>query len=265
MIASESIIRSDRNGETASAGCETELSDEALAERVRLGETALFELIMRRHNRRLYRLARALLGGDGVDADNEAEDIVQEAYVRAYTHLDQFEGRARFATWLTRICANVARARIRFRRRERRRLAEIERMTGRAAHAASAGGELVMLPQQHTHPVPRPDDRACAAELRDAIATALQALPRPMRSVFMLREVEGLDTDQTAQCLGISTANVKVRLHRARGQLRGALERALGAETRSLYDIDGGRCHRIVARVFAQLEAVARGRDLDRR
>lgn len=250
----------DRNGGDARADLNRiEFSDEAIVRRVRLGEAALFELILRRHNRRLYRLARALLGGGGSYAEHEAEDVVQEAYVRAYEHLNQFEGRSSFSTWLTRIATNVARARIRSRRRERRRLAHL--VGCRGAGADSAGGEPMTLSHQHTANVPLPEQRACAAELRDAIAVALQALPRPMRSVFVLREVEGLDTEETAQSLGITPANVKVRLHRARGELRTTLERALGAETRSLYDFDGGRCDRIVARVFAKLEAVWRRAD----
>lgn len=230
-----------------------ELTDEAVIKRVRLGEPALFELIMRRHNRRLYRLARALLGGDGASAEHEAEDVVQEAYVRAYQHLDQFAGRSSFSTWLTHIAANGARARVRSRRRESRRLARMGRWAGGRAGAAPPEEEPATLRHHHGTSVPPADHRACCDELRDAIAAALQGLPRPMRSVFVLREVEGLDTDETAQCLGITPGNVKVRLHRARGELRVALERALGGEVRSLYAFDGERCDRIVAGVFAAI------------
>lgn len=112
----------------------------------------------------------------------------------------------------------------------------------------------MMMPDQRAANVPPPEHRACTAELRQAITSALEGLPRAMRSVFVLREVEGLDTDETARSLGITSANVKVRLHRARGELRATLKGALGAEARSIYGFDGERCDRIVARVFAQLD-----------
>lgn len=185
---------------------------------------------MRRHNQRLFRLARAV-----VRDDREAEDVVQDAYVRAFTHLGQFEGRARFATWLSRIALHEALARV---RRRRRFAALPEEVT------------LSDLP----NPRPGPEDRAANRELAAALAAAVDALPESHRAVFVLRDVEGLSTAETAEVLGLSQPNVKVRLHRARAALRADLERRLGGEVPRLWSFDGERCDRVVTSVLARLE-----------
>lgn len=185
---------------------------------------------MRRHNQRLFRLARAV-----VRDDREAEDVVQEAYVRAFTHLDQFEGRARFATWLSRIALHEALARV---RRDRRFAALPEEET------------LSDLPVTTS---PGPEDRAANSELAAALAAAVDALPESHRAVFVLRQVEGLSTAETAEVLGLSQPNVKVRLHRARAVLRADLERRLGGEVPRLWSFDGERCDRLVAGVVERL------------
>lgn len=187
---------------------------------------------MRRHNQRLFRLARAV-----VRDDREAEDVVQEAYVRAFTNLDQFAGRARFATWLSRIALHEALARV---RRGRRFAALPEEVT------------LSDLP----NPRPGPEDHAANRELAAALAAAVDALPESHRAVFVLRDVEGMSTAETAEVLGLSVPNVKVRLHRARAALRADLERRLGGEVPRLWSFDGERCDRVVAGV---LERVRRG------
>lgn len=207
--------------------------------RVVRGDTALFEVIMRRYNQRLYRLVRALLN----DA-YEAEDVVQETYVRAFEHLGQFAGRARFSTWLSHVAVNEARARIRQRRR---------------AATQQADMSPIAVDHRRCATSPPPEERVSAAELRYLITTSLETLPRQMRAVFVLREVEGLGTQATAECLGLTPANVKVRLHRARQQLRGALEQALSTEARQLYTFDGQQCDRIVQHVFARI-ATSTGR-----
>lgn len=186
---------------------------------------------MRRYNQRLYRLIRSIL----IDP-HDSEDALQETYVRAYQHLGQFAGRARLSTWLSRIAVNEARARIRRR----------QRMT-------SAGRQAVALEDVAIDD--QPERRACSAELGQAITQALETLPCPLRMVFILREVEGLGTAETAESLGITPANVKVRLHRAREQLRTALERCVSSEAASIYAFDGVRCDRIVAGVMQRIGA----------
>ncbi|HEX2164222.1 MAG TPA: RNA polymerase sigma factor, partial [Thermoanaerobaculia bacterium] len=205
-------------------------SDEELVARAGAGETGAFAELMRRHNQRLFRLARAV-----VRDDREAEDVVQEAYVRAFTHLDRFEGRARFATWLSRIALHEALARVR-----------------RGRRFAALGEEETVsdLPAS----LPRgPEERAANRELAAALAAAVDALPESHRAVFVLREVEGLSTAETAEVLGLSEPNVKVRLHRARAALRADLERRLGGEVPRLWSFAGERCDRVVTGVMEKL------------
>jgi len=203
------------------------LPDEEVVARVRAGEGALFELLMRRHNQRVFRAARAVLRDDG-----EAEDVVQDAFVRAYRALDGFEGRAAFATWLTRIAVNEALARRRARIRTRPALEP-----------------AMSLPAS----TPDPERDAGDAELGRLLTAAVDGLPESLRVVFVLRDVEGLDTAETASCLDLSQAAVKVRLHRARHALRVELDRRLGAETRALFGFGAARCDRAVAAVLARL------------
>ena len=198
----------------------------------RAGDEASFSLLMRRHNQRLFRLARAVVR----DA-REAEDVVQEAYVRAFTHLDRFEGRARFATWLSRIALHEALARV----RRVRRFATVEK-------------EVTLSDLPAARP-PGPEEQAANRELATALAAAVDGLPESHRAVFVLREVEGLSTAETAAVLGLSEPNVKVRLHRARAALRSDLERRLGGEVPRLWAFAGERCDRVVSVVLARLQS----------
>ncbi len=201
------------------------LSDEDVVARVLGGDTPVFELLMRRHNQRLFRLARAV-----VRDSHEAEDIVQEAYVRAYAHLGRFEGRSSVATWLSRITLHEA-----LRRRRRRGLARVARgVDPESLHAPVTPSEA-------------------PAELGAALAGAIDALPVGLRAVVMLRLVEGLDTRETAACLRLTEANVKVRLHRARRLLHGTVRGWSIPEARREFAFDGERCDRIVAAVFRRL------------
>ncbi len=209
-----------------------EFSDEYIVERVRQGELALFEVIMRRYNRRLYRTARSIVGDDG-----EAEDVIQDAYVRAYAHLEQFTGRARFATWLTRITVHEALARV----RRRARFADMEdHMPVLAAPGAG------------------PEQAAANAELRTLLEDALQALPEPFRAAFILRDVEGLSTAETAACLDIPEETVKTRLHRARAALRRQLYTRVGDGMQSIFPFGYERCDRVVANVLSRLRTARR-------
>jgi RNA polymerase sigma-70 factor (ECF subfamily) len=210
-------------------------SDAELVDRVRGGEPACFELLMRRHNQSLYRLARSIVRDDG-----EAEDVVQDAYVRAFEHLGGFEGRSSFATWLLRIGLHEALARV----RHRRRFAALD-------EAAPGDGDPP-APDGAAAP-PSPEERASAGELRRLLTAAIDRLPETHRAVFVLRRVEGLSTAETAEALGLSEANVKVRLHRARAALRAEIDRRLGSEVERVFAFDGARCDRLVAAVTARL------------
>lgn len=209
------------------------LTDEELVGQVITGQTALFELLMRRHNERIYRAARAI-----VRDDRDAEDVMQQAYLNAYAHLRQFDGRAAFATWLTRIAVNEAIARAR-RRGQYQQLDD----------AAADSGETLM----HDAPVMDPERLAYAGEIRALLETAVDDLPDGMREVFVLRQVEGLSTADTAASLGVSEDVVKTRFSRARAALRVALEARAGLAAGTAFPFQRPRCDRIVAAVMARL------------
>ena len=204
------------------------LSDEEVVERVLAGDTSLFEILMRRYNQRLFRVARSILADDA-----EAEDVMQDAYVRAFRELAGFRGEARFSTWLTRIACYEALARA----RKRRRLVPI------------AGGEPLDPPQKTAGPEREMENR----ELQTVLREAVEVLPDPLRTVFCLREIEGLSTEQTADLLDLTLENVRVRLHRAKRSLRQTLDTRIGREVRRLYLFEAPRCDRMVESVFARL------------
>ncbi len=208
------------------------LSDEAIVGRVLDGDFASFELIMRRYNQRLFRIARSI-----VSDDNESEDVLQETYVRAFEHLDQFAGRARFSTWLTKIAIHEALAR-------RRKLARSPAVDW------SAPENVRMVPLT---PRPSAEQEASLKELNLLLTRAVDELPEDLRTVFAMRLIEGLDTSETASCLDLTEANVKVRLHRARAVLRERIDAQIGVEARQLYQFGGARCDRIVKAVLARI------------
>lgn len=208
-------------------------TDEEVVRSVLAGETSRFEILMRRHNRRVYRAARAILRDEA-----EAEDATQDAYVRAYEHLHQFAGRASFSTWLTRIVVNESLARA----RRRARNEEIDAMDD------ARKDRIRVLTTQAT-----PETQTSTAELRRLLESAIDALPDSYRHVFVLRDVEEMSTQEAAECLGISEDNVKMRLHRARAQLRRELFSLVGAKSTSAFQFQGERCDRIVAAVMKRV------------
>jgi RNA polymerase sigma-70 factor (ECF subfamily) len=208
------------------------LSDEEIVERVLAGDLPSFEIIMRRYNQRIFRIARSILRDD-----DEAEDVTQDAYVRAFEHLAQFSGLAKFSTWLTRIALHEALAR----RRRRERLHVVD---------LNDPHNFSMVPLMAT---PGPEHATSVKELHGVLTAAVDELPDDLRTVFAMRLIEGLDTAETAACLELSEANVKVRLHRARSVLRERLEARLGASVRELYEFGGHRCDRIVRSVLARI------------
>jgi RNA polymerase sigma-70 factor, ECF subfamily len=210
----------------------TALTDEQVAARVLGGETALFEVLMRRHNERIYRAVRAVLRGD-----LDAEDVMQQAYLNAYVHLAQFDGRAAFATWLTRIAVNEAIAR--------------SRLQGR--YLSLDESKDTMDPLKATHSSSNPERQAFARELGGLLEAAVDALPDGAREVFVMRQVQGLDTAETAASLGVSEDVVKTRLSRAKAALRRDLFERAGLAAGDAFTFHQSRCDRVVAAVFARL------------
>lgn len=209
-------------------------TDEHVVERVLGGEHALYELLMRRHNQRLYRVARSILRDDA-----EAEDVMQDAYVRAYQNLASFEGRAKFSTWLTRIAVHEAIARS----RKRARFQSLDSSDPSNGDVMSAAISSDPSPERETY------DR----ELSVVIEKAVLSLPDEYRLVFMLRDVEGMSTEETAQSLDLTQENVKVRLHRAHAKLRKHLYSAVGATAARCFQFHAVRCDRVVNGVFKTL------------
>ena len=209
------------------------LTDEEVVSRVRQGETALYEVIMRRYNQRLYRIARAILHNDG-----EAEDVMQDAYVRAFEHLHQFAGRSAFSTWLTRIAVHEALGRLRLSNRNE------------PLDDTEYDGELSM---QITSKSPDPEQSASGAQLRYLLEEAVLDLPEHYRTVIMLRDIEELSTAETALVLDLTEDNVKVRLHRGHGMVRSWLFERIGSGAKEAFPFMGIRCNRVVENVFARL------------
>ncbi len=213
------------------------LPDAEVVARVRAGERSLFEVLVRRHDRRVYRTIRAILHDE-----DEVEDAMQQAWVQAYLHLGDFQGNAAFSTWLVRIAANEALQRL-------RRMGPLAAVP-RRGDAEEEREDDVMSPGED------PEDRAAAREAIRLLERAVDALPPHHRLVFVLREVEGLSTAETATALGIAEEAAKVRLHRARAALRRTLEETVGAAALEAFPFHAPRCDRIVARVMAAIAAL---------
>jgi RNA polymerase sigma-70 factor (ECF subfamily) len=211
------------------------LSDEEVVTRVLAGETGMFEIIMRRHNQILYRVARAILRNDG-----EAEDVMQDAYVRAYEHLDQFAGRAKFSTWLTRIAVHEALAR----QHRGHRYQELEIVSEREGDSKDRFASLA----------PDPEQQASNSELRRLLEEAVENLPDAYRTIFILRDIEDMSTTDSADVLEITEDNVKVRLHRARALLRKSLYARAGMERKEAFTFHAVRCDRVVKNVFERIQ-----------
>ena len=222
----------NRTSSAAVIETSSEFSDQEVIQQVLAGDTRSFELLMRRYNERVYRAARAI-----IHDDQEAEDVMQQAYVNAFTHLDQFNGSAQFSTWLTRIAINEALARARRR--------------GRFESFDDDAGNVE--PFMVTASVQSPERQAFAGELRGLLEDAIDTLPAGVREVFMLREVEGLTTAEVAAALDVSDDVVKTRLSRGRARLRRVLLERAGASTPEVFRFHRPRCDRIVQQVIARI------------
>ena len=213
------------------------LPDEELIERVRAGDKDLYEILVRRYNERLYRVARAI-----VRNSEEAADIVQEALVRAFAQLGQFSGAAKFSTWLTKIAVYEALARLR--QRARMIDSEITAETGNQSFVEA----LESL-------TPNPEQQALQSQALEILEAAVDALPSALRSVFMMREIEEMSTRETAECLDISEETVKIRLHRARKLLRRDIQSRVGAVSSQAFRFLGARCNRVLCAVMDRIQS----------
>ena len=215
-----------------------EVTDEEVVRRVRAGEPALFEILVRRHNQRLFRVARAILKDEA-----EAEDVMQQAYVNAYTHLHQFEERSQFSTWLVRIALNEAFAR----RRKQQALASLTDVESDFSRDRAASMEEPQSTQ------PDPERQAYAQELQRVLEQAVDMLPDTYRTVFMLRDIEGLSTSETGEGLGLGEEAVKTRLHRARAMIRQSIRGRIGDAAAGAFQFHAPRCDRVVAAVLGRI------------
>jgi RNA polymerase sigma-70 factor (ECF subfamily) len=206
--------------------------DEQIIERVLAGDAPLYELLVRRYNQRLYRVVRSVLRDD-----TEAEDVMQEAYWRAYQHLREFEGRASFSTWLIRIGVHEALARMR--KNGRMVASDFEGESAGAAAIAPSGGS--------------PEMKYAETETRAVLEQSILALPEQYRMVLMMRDVEQLSTTETAAALDLTEENVKVRLHRARAMVRRDLFERVGATSAAAFQFGASRCDRVTNEVMRRV------------
>ena len=207
-------------------------------------QPAALEALMRRHNARLFRVARAILKDDAA-----AEDALQDAYVQAFRRSDQFRGEAELATWLTRIVINQALMVLRKRKREP--IVVPFRAFDGGGHEGRSDDMASDVPDEKAE---SPSDSTLRGEIRKVIERRIDQLPVAFRTVFVMREVEEMTVQETAECLGIPPATVRTRLFRARALLRESLERDMGTARAGVYGFAGARCDRIVAAVLARLE-----------
>ena len=209
--------------------------DSDLIERARRREESAVRTIIRQNNRRLFRIARSIMRDDG-----EAEDVVQESYLRALTGLAEFRGESSLNTWLTRIVINEAYGRL------RRRKTTVEWSSMEETHTAA---EIIPFPS----PTPDPERTMAQSEINQILERAIDALPEPFRVVLVARLVEEMSIEETASAFGLRPETVKTRLHRARLLLRADLERQVGPLLTDVFPFAGARCDRMADAVVARL------------
>jgi RNA polymerase sigma-70 factor, ECF subfamily len=214
-----------------------ELDDASLVERTQQRDGAAFWLIMKRHNQRLYRVARGVLGDNA-----EAEDVVEEAYLRAFAHVTEFRGEARLSTWLTRIVLNEALV-----RRQRRRMVELRSMEALRDPADAS----ILTPGSAR--AANPEAATALAEIRRLLERAVDSLPESFRIVFVMRDIEEMSIEETALHLGLRPQTVSTRLHRARRLLREALQDKLATVFIDTFPFAAERCDRLAQSVLDRL------------
>lgn len=216
-----------------------------IVKRVLGGDSASFELIMRRYNRRLYRIARGVLRSEA-----DAEDVVQDAYIRAYENLERFQGSGPLSAWLAKITVNEALGRLR----------RAEGAGKSISFDEPEEREVASFMANMISALPTPEQNAARGELRRFMEVAIDALPDPYRMVFVLRGVEEMSVAETADCLDVEPATVKTRYHRARKILQEHLSSLVDSTAGEAFPFDGERCDRIVSGVFRRLEKRDRNR-----
>src|SRR5437763_6790192 len=213
------------------AGGDAELVRRALGR-----EEAAVRAIITANNRKLYRLARGILRNDG-----EAEDVVQETYVRAFTHLEDFRGDSSLATWLARIAMNEALGRL----RHRRPGVEWSSLPEGALEA-----QIIQFPLASTDD---PEKSMVQREIQRVVEQAIDELPEAFRLVFITRVIEGMNVEETAELLGLKPETVKTRLHRARNLQRDNVEKKIGPLIMEAFPFAGKRCERLTETVLRRL------------
>ncbi|MBN8994861.1 MAG: RNA polymerase sigma factor [Rhizobiales bacterium] len=211
-----------------------------LLRRLRLHDEAAVRAVIQRNNRRLYRIARSILRDD-----SEAEDALQESYLKAFANLDAFRGDAGIGTWLCRIVMNEAMGRL------RRRRPTVDWSTMDEIDAAR--GQPLALP--HGTPQPDPEQAAARHQIQHLLEEAIDRLPQDFRLVLMARIVEAMSIEETATLLDIRPETVKTRLHRARRMLREAVESRVGPVLKDVFPFEDPRCERIAEKVVAGLRS----------
>ena len=227
-----STMRQAHAPQIAPAGAD----DAELVRRVLARDEAAARAIMQANNRRLFRLARGVLRNDG-----EAEDVVQETYVRAFTHLEQFRGDSSLSTWLSRIAMNEALGRLR-RQRPGVELSSLPQGTLEA--------QIIQFPLAASED---PEKSMAQREIQHVVEHAIDELPEPFRLVFITRVIEGMNLEETAEILQLKPETVKTRLHRARAMLRDIVEKKIGPVVMDAFPFAGKRCERLTEAVLKRL------------
>ncbi len=228
----------------AAATADALTDDQDLVRRIARQDAAAFEILMRRHNGTLYRVARSILGDDA-----DAEDALQEAYIAAYLNIATFRGESKVLTWLTRIVVNQALARQRSRVRDRRVVPFADR-------GEPPSGDTL---EAQADPGESPESETIRGDIRRLLERKIDDLPVAFRTVFILREVGDLSAEETATCLAIPEATVRSRLFRARGLLRESLAREFDLATADVFEFGGARCSRVVAWVVSRCQPLGLG------
>jgi len=216
-----------------------EAGDADLVDRARNRDETAIRALMQANNRRLYRIARGILRNDG-----EAEDVVQEAYVRAFTHLEHFRGESSFATWLTRIAMNEA-------------LGRLRRLRSGAALTALEPLDAQIIQFPNWAASEDPEKTMAQREIQHVVEQAIDELPEAFRIVFITRVIEGMNVEETAEILDLKPETVKTRLHRARTMLRDNVEKKIGPVLMDAFPFAGKRCERLTASVLKRLGLMA--------
>ncbi|HKO71588.1 MAG TPA: RNA polymerase sigma factor [Bradyrhizobium sp.] len=215
----------------------TGTADAELVKRAIGRDESAIRSIMQANNRRLYRLARGILRND-----SEAEDVVQETYVRALTHLEEFRGDSSLATWLSRIAMNEALGRL----RRQRPGVELSSLPPGTLEA-----QIIQFP--HSATSEDPEKTMAQREIQRVVEHAIDELPDNFRIVFITRVIEGMNVEETAEILGLKPETVKTRLHRARSMLRENVEKKIGPVVMEAFPFAGKRCERLTVAVLKRL------------